>query len=95
MMKRWVAVGMTALMLMTAREARAESVSAQAAVVMEQSTGRVLMEKNADAVLPMASTTKIMTGILALEALVYLDRRLSHHHKRIIGAMLGRNLKLA
>ena len=41
--------------------------SARAAVLMEVETGRVLYEKNAYEKLPMASTTKIMTAILALE----------------------------
>lgn len=40
---------------------------AQAAVLMDADSGRVLYGKNEDAVLPMASTTKIMTCILALE----------------------------
>ena len=40
---------------------------AQAAVLMDGKTGRLLYGKNEDAVLPMASTTKIMTCILALE----------------------------
>ena len=40
---------------------------AQAAVLMDAETGRVLYGKNEMAVLPMASTTKIMTCILALE----------------------------
>ncbi len=40
---------------------------AQAAVLMDGESGRVLYGKNADRVLPMASTTKIMTCILALE----------------------------
>ena len=39
----------------------------QAAVLMDGDTGRILYGKNEDAVLPMASTTKIMTCILALE----------------------------
>ena len=43
------------------------AVSAQAAIVVEQSTGRVLWESNADQVLPMASTTKIMTALCVLE----------------------------
>ena len=41
--------------------------SAKAAIVMEVETGRVLYEKNAHEKLPMASTTKIMTAILAIE----------------------------
>lgn len=40
---------------------------AQSAVLMDGKTGRVLWEKNGDVIRPMASTTKIMTGILALE----------------------------
>lgn len=40
---------------------------AQAAALMDADSGRVLYGKNEDAVLPMASTTKIMTCILALE----------------------------
>lgn len=40
---------------------------AKAAVLMDADSGRVLFEKNGDLVLPMASTTKIMTCIVALE----------------------------
>lgn len=40
---------------------------AQAAVLMDADNGRVLLEKNGTEVLPMASTTKIMTCILTLE----------------------------
>lgn len=40
---------------------------AQAAVLMDAANGRVLLEKNGNEVLPMASTTKIMTCILTLE----------------------------
>lgn len=40
---------------------------AQAAVLMDAANGRILLEKNGDQILPMASTTKIMTCILVLE----------------------------
>lgn len=40
---------------------------AQSAVLMDGKSGRVLWEQNGDTVRPMASTTKIMTCILALE----------------------------
>ena len=43
------------------------SVSAQSAILIEADSGRVLFAKNADARLPMASTTKIMTALVALE----------------------------
>jgi len=42
-------------------------VSAKAAILIEAGSGRVLYEKNADQPMPMASTTKIMTAILAIE----------------------------
>ena len=40
---------------------------AQAAVLMDADSGRVLYDKNGSQVLAMASTTKIMTCILTLE----------------------------
>lgn len=40
---------------------------AKAAVLMDASSGRILYEKNGHEIMPMASTTKIMTCILALE----------------------------
>ncbi|MDI9463182.1 MAG: D-alanyl-D-alanine carboxypeptidase family protein [Bacillota bacterium] len=44
------------------------SVTARAAIVLDQATGRILFSKNAYEQLPMASTTKIMTAILAIES---------------------------
>ncbi len=41
--------------------------SAQAEIAMELTTGTVLSENNADAKLPMASTTKILTAIIVIE----------------------------
>ena len=43
--------------------------SAKAHILLEASSGAVLAQKNADARLPMASTTKIMTALAALDAL--------------------------
>ena len=45
----------------------AAAVSAKAAAVIEAGSGRVLYEKNADFPMPMASTTKVMTALLAIE----------------------------
>jgi len=42
-------------------------ITAQAAIIIEASTGRVIWEKNADARMYPASMTKMMTAILALE----------------------------
>lgn len=42
-------------------------ISAKGAVLIEADSGSVVFEKNKDLVLPMASTTKIMTAIVAIE----------------------------
>jgi D-alanyl-D-alanine carboxypeptidase (penicillin-binding protein 5/6) len=42
-------------------------VSAKSAVVMDAGTGRVLFQKNAHEKMPMASTTKVMTALVAIE----------------------------
>ena len=46
----------------------ANAISAQSAVLLDANSGRVLFEKNSKQQLPMASTTKIMTGLLACES---------------------------
>lgn len=43
-------------------------VSAKACIMIEATTGNIIYEKNSHDVLPMASTTKIMTTILSLES---------------------------
>lgn len=43
------------------------SVSAHGAILIDASSGKILFEKNATLRLPMASTTKIMTALVALE----------------------------
>jgi D-alanyl-D-alanine carboxypeptidase (penicillin-binding protein 5/6) len=44
------------------------SVTARAAVIVDAATGETLWERNADAALPPASTTKVMTAVLAIES---------------------------
>jgi D-alanyl-D-alanine carboxypeptidase (penicillin-binding protein 5/6) len=44
-------------------------ISATAAILIDQDTGEILFSHNANARLPMASTTKIMTAVLVLETL--------------------------
>ena len=51
------------------------SVSAKAAVLMTADNSTVLYEKAAEEKLPMASTTKIMTALLTLEAAQAEDRQ--------------------
>lgn len=48
-----------------------------AVAVFDQSTGDVLYEKNADAVVPIASITKLMTAMVVLDAQLSLSEELS------------------
>lgn len=50
------------------------SVSAKSAVLAEGSTGKIVWSKNGDERLPMASTTKIMTALVAIEHAEDLSR---------------------
>ena len=58
---------LSAVLLITSVKADV-SLSAESAIVMEASTGRVVYEKDADTRRGMASTTKIMTALCAIEA---------------------------
>ena len=49
-------------------EVKPEDLYARSAVLMDADSGRILFEKNGNEQMPMASTTKIMTCILALES---------------------------
>lgn len=73
-MKKWIALFLAAVLLGTCASALAEeeteevfSSAAKAAVLIAAADGRVLYEKNAYQPLPMASTTKVMTALMALE----------------------------
>lgn len=65
-------IAILALLLLTVQfcsAACAEEVgtSAAACVIIDERSGRILLSHNADTPLPMASTTKVMTALLALE----------------------------
>ena len=53
---------------------KAAALSAEKAILMDASTGRVLYEKNADSRSLIASTTKIMTALVVCEQCNVLDR---------------------
>ncbi len=57
----------TYLLPLDKSNSNAPSVSAKSAILIEASSGEVIFSKNADERLPMASTTKIMTALVALE----------------------------
>ena len=70
--KRYMVAGLVIVLLMTdlpvwAAEPAETELYAKAAVLMDAESGRVLYEKNGQEILAMASTTKILTCILALE----------------------------
>ncbi|MFH0915208.1 MAG: D-alanyl-D-alanine carboxypeptidase family protein [bacterium] len=50
-------------------EPRPPAITATAAILIDMDSGRILYSRNANARVPMASTTKIMTAIIALESL--------------------------
>lgn len=64
---RKIAGLLTVALLCVLLPVQAWAVSARGAVVLDGITGQVLFEQNADERLPMASTTKIMTAIVAIE----------------------------
>ena len=74
--RKWMAVTAAAVFLCFGgvpvqgaewRETENDAVSAKGCVVMEAGTGRILYAYHPDTRLPMASTTKIMTTLIALE----------------------------
>ncbi len=76
-MKKKLLVSLAAALVLTAApaidaicpsaQAAEIGTSALACVIIDQRTGNVLLEHNADAPLPMASTTKVMTALMAIE----------------------------
>lgn len=70
--KGWFTLLCCAVMAFFTAQAHAEEgeqidTSARAAVLIERETGRILLASNERQKLPMASTTKVMTALLALE----------------------------
>ena len=57
-------------------------INGESAIVMDVETGRVLYEKNIHLKLPMASTTKIMTALLAIEN-IPLDKKVKINEKAV------------
>lgn len=64
-----LALGVVAPAVARAQGAKPPQVSAPSAVLVEPATGDVVVAKKADMRRPMASTTKLMTALLALERL--------------------------
>lgn len=74
-------------------------VDAGSAIVMDYESGRVLFEKNAYTKRPMASTTKIMTAIIAIEKCnlqdeVTISKRAASIHGSNVGFKAGQKYKM-
>ena len=68
-MYKRILTAVTAIVLLCLPTAWAADTSATAAILMDGDTGEVLYEKNPDRQMLIASTTKIMTALVAMEAL--------------------------
>src|SRR5262249_22432155 len=65
--KRLIVVAAAALALASTAQAAAPPVNAHAFIVVDAATGDVLAQRNADAHVPIASITKLMTVLVTLE----------------------------
>lgn len=79
--------------------ARADNISAAAAIVMDAATGEILYEKNIHTVRSMASTTKIMTALLAcesggLDSIVDITNEMVNTIGTVIGLRAGDKISL-
>ncbi len=89
------------LFLCVASSALALPFGSQSALVIDESSGQVLLEKNADNVVPIASLTKLMTAMVVLDArldmeeLINIDEQdvdvIKHSTSRVpVGASIAR-----
>src|SRR6218665_3554040 len=67
-----------ALMLSLSAGALADvRLGSQSVLVVEDGTGKVLLEKNANVIVPIASLTKLMTAMVALDSKLDMDEEIS------------------
>ena len=79
--------------------ARADNISAAAAIVIDAATGEILYEKNIHSVRSMASTTKIMTALLAcesggLDSIVDITNEMVNTIGTVVGLRAGDKISL-
>jgi D-alanyl-D-alanine carboxypeptidase/D-alanyl-D-alanine endopeptidase (penicillin-binding protein 7) len=63
----------TVLLSIAAAASAAGPYGSQSVLVVEDDTGKVLIEKNASAIVPIASLTKLMTAMVVLDAKQDMD----------------------
>ena len=99
MIKKFAAI---LLMSTSAAAFAAPALGSQSVLVVEDETGKVLVEKNASAVVPIASLTKLMTAMVVLDAKLDMEEEISidredvdtlkHSMSRVpVGAKLSRS----
>jgi D-alanyl-D-alanine carboxypeptidase/D-alanyl-D-alanine endopeptidase (penicillin-binding protein 7) len=66
-----------ALLMSISAAAIAVPLGSQSVLVVEDETGKVLVEKNATAVVPIASLTKLMTAMVVLDSKLDMDEQIS------------------
>ena len=98
-MKKWLTLILVLVLGFPVQAEEPKELYAQSAVLMDADSGRVLFEKNGFDVKAMASTTKIMTCILALEygdenAVVTFSGNAAKQPKVHLGAAVGETFYL-
>ena len=91
-----VAALVSALVAGAAHSAEALSLKSAAVLVIDEETGEVLYNKNADAVVPIASITKLMTAMVTLDAGLLLDEEIEIAPDEVLatrGAGIRSNLR--
>lgn len=99
-MKKLISILLFALILINPFAAKALSISAKSAVVIDADTMRILYAKNAKEIMSMASTTKIMTGLLAAEygngdALVTVSQNAAYQEGSSMYLKVGEKVKMS
>lgn len=90
------------LLTLSAAAAMAVPLGSQSVLVVEDGTGKILLEKNANAVVPIASLTKLMTAMVVLDSKPNMDEPISidkedvdmlkHSRSRVpVGAVMPRS----
>jgi D-alanyl-D-alanine endopeptidase (penicillin-binding protein 7) len=91
-----------AVLTLMATTAIAESYGSQSILVVEEGTGKILLEKNSNLVVPIASLTKLMTAMVVLDSKPDMDAKinidqidvdtLKHSRSRVpVGATISRH----
>lgn len=92
----------TAVLMTLSGAALAVPLGSQSVLVVEDGTGKILLEKNANVVVPIASLTKLMTAMVVLDSKPNMDQPISidkidvdmlkHSASRVpVGATLSRH----